>query len=92
MGRIAVQVILLFHKYLDDFPYKPMDNLWDGLGGAQSKVYVVQTNEEVVKRCILMSSDVGDIIFDPTCGGGTTAVSAERLEENGLPVTLLELL
>ena len=80
MGRIAVTGnSLSFVKYLDDFPYKPMDNLWDGLGGAQNKVYVVQTNEEVVKRCILMSSDVGDIIFDPTCGGGTTAISAERL-------------
>ena len=80
MGRIAVSGnSLSFVKYLDDFPYKPMDNLWDGLGGAQNKVYVVQTNEEVVKRCILMSSNAGDIIFDPTCGGGTTAISAERL-------------
>jgi adenine-specific DNA-methyltransferase len=50
-----------------------MDNLWDGLGGARDKVYVVQTNEEVIKRCILMTSDAGDIVFDPTCGGGTTA-------------------
>jgi len=80
MGRIAVSGnSLSFVKYLDDFPYKPMDNLWDKLGGAQNKVYVVQTNEEIVKRCILMTSNAGEIIFDPTCGGGTTAVASERL-------------
>jgi adenine-specific DNA-methyltransferase len=80
MGRIAVSGnSLSFVKYLDDFPYKPIDNLWDGLGGAQNKVYVVQTNEEVIKRCVLMTSNAGEIIFDPTCGGGTTAVAAERL-------------
>ena len=70
---------LKFIRYLDDFPYKEMDTLWDGIGGAPSMVYVVQTNEEVVKRCILMTSDAGEIVFDPTCGGGTTAVAAERL-------------
>tara|TARA_A100001011_G_scaffold397106_1_gene497069 strand:+ start:38 stop:2500 length:2463 start_codon:yes stop_codon:yes gene_type:complete len=80
MGRIAISGnSLSFVKYLDDFPYKPLDNLWGGLGGAQNKVYVVQTNEEVIKRCILMTSNAGEIIFDPTCGGGTTAVAAERL-------------
>jgi len=70
---------LTFIRYLDDFPYKQLENLWDGLGGARDKVYVVQTNEEIVKRCILMTSDVGDIILDPTCGGGTSAVASERL-------------
>jgi len=70
---------LKFIRYLDDFPYKEMDTLWDGIGGASSMVYVVQTNEEVIKRCILMTSNAGEIVFDPTCGGGTTAVAAERL-------------
>jgi adenine-specific DNA-methyltransferase len=70
---------LKFIRYLEDFPYKEMDTLWDGIGGASSMVYVVQTNEEVIKRCILMTSNAGEIVFDPTCGGGTTAVSAERL-------------
>lgn len=80
LGRIAVtDNSIYFIRYLDDFPYKPLDNLWDGLGGAHNKVYVVQTNEEINKRCILMSSDASDIIFDPTCGGGTTAIAAERL-------------
>ncbi len=79
-GRIAVSGnSVYFIRYLDDFPYKPLDNLWDSLGGARSKVYVVQTNEEIIKRCILMTSDSGEIVFDPTCGGGTTAVASERL-------------
>ena len=70
---------LTFIRYLNDFPYKQLENLWDGLSGARDKVYVVQTNEEVIKRCILMTSDASDIILDPTCGGGTTAVAAERM-------------
>lgn len=70
---------LRYIKYLDDFPYKPIDSLWDHLHGAGQQVYVVQTNEEVIRRCILMTSDVSDIVLDPTCGGGTTAVASERL-------------
>ncbi len=70
---------LTFIRYLEDFPYKQMDNLWDGLAGARDKIYVVQTNEEILKRCILMTTDVGDITFDPTCGSGTTAIASERL-------------
>ena len=70
---------LKFIRYLDDFPYIEMDTLWDGIGGASSMVYVVQTNEEVIKRCILMTSNAGEIVLDPTCGGGTTAVASERL-------------
>lgn len=70
---------LTFIRYLEDFPYKQLDHLWDGLSGARDKVYVVQTNEEVIKRCILMTSSAGEIVFDPTCGGGTTAIAAERM-------------
>jgi adenine-specific DNA-methyltransferase len=70
---------LTFIRYLEDFPYKQLDHLWDGLSGARDKVYVVQTNEEVIKRCILMTSNAGEIILDPTCGGGTSAIAAERL-------------
>jgi adenine-specific DNA-methyltransferase len=70
---------LRFIRYLEDFPYKQLDHLWDGLSGARDKVYVVQTNEEVIKRCILMTSNASEIVFDPTCGGGTTAVASERL-------------
>jgi adenine-specific DNA-methyltransferase len=69
---------LRFVKYLDDFPYKPIDNLWTGLVGAKDPVYVVQTNEKILERCILLTTDPGDLVFDPTCGSGTTAVVAEK--------------
>ena len=53
-------------------------NWWDGFGGAPNQVYVVQTNERVVQRCILMATDPGDLVLDPTCGSGTTAFVAEQ--------------
>lgn len=64
--------------YLDDFPITEYTNIWDGIGGANNKVYVVQTAETAIQRCILMSSDPGDLILDPTCGSGTTAYVAEQ--------------
>jgi adenine-specific DNA-methyltransferase len=57
---------------------KQMSNLWDNLGGASSPIYVVQTNTELVKRCLLLTTDPGDLVLDPTCGSGTTAVVAEQ--------------
>ena len=66
-----------FKRYLDDFAFKILSNWWDGLGGASRPIYVVQTNEEVVKRCVLMTTDPGDLVLDPTCGSGTTAAVAE---------------
>jgi adenine-specific DNA-methyltransferase len=67
-----------FKRYLDDFPFKSVSNWWDGLGGASSPIYVVQTNTEIVKRCMLMTTDPGDLVLDPTCGSGTTAYVAEQ--------------
>lgn len=67
-----------FVKYFDDFPYKTMSNLWDKLGGASSPIYVVQTSPEVIKRCILMTTEPGDLVLDITCGSGTTATVAEQ--------------
>ncbi len=67
-----------FKRYLNDFPYKLISNWWDGLGGPPRPIYVVQTNEEVVRRCILMTTDPGDLVLDPTCGSGTTAFVAEQ--------------
>ncbi|MFX9181180.1 DNA methyltransferase, partial [Acinetobacter baumannii] len=55
-----------------------MSNWWDGLGGSSNPIYVVQTNPELVKRCILMATDPGDLVVDPTCGSGTTAYVAEQ--------------
>ena len=65
-------------RYLDDFAYKIQSNLWDGIGGAVDKIYVVQTSPEIIKRCILMTTDPGDLVLDPTCGSGTTAVVSEQ--------------
>ncbi len=78
-GRvIKVGNSLRFVRYFDDFPYRRISNVWTGLGGAADPVYVVQTNDEVVKRCMLMVTEPGDLVLDPTCGSGTTAVVAER--------------
>lgn len=67
-------------RYLDDFPYYPISDFWDDVMPSfmSNKQYVVQTSEKVVARCMLMVTDPGDIIFDPTCGGGTTAAVAEE--------------
>ena len=65
--------------YHDDFPYSKITNPWNDTPPAQRKTYVVQTNEAVLERCILMNTDPGDLVFDPTCGSGTTSVVAEKL-------------
>lgn len=70
-------------RYFDDFPCIPITNQWsDTLGqnqvGPEGKVYVVQTALKVLTRCMLMSTDPGDLVLDPTCGSGTTAVVAEQ--------------
>jgi adenine-specific DNA-methyltransferase len=65
-------------RYLEETGDKVLNNLWDGLGGQSDPVYVVQTNTEVVKRCMLLTTDPGDLIIDPTCGSGTTAYVAEQ--------------
>ena len=68
-------------RFLDDFPVVPFTNSWNdtGVAGyASDKVYVVQTLPKVIQRCILMTTDPGDLVLDPTCGSGTTAYVAER--------------
>jgi adenine-specific DNA-methyltransferase len=70
-----------FLRYLDDFPYKPRSDVWDDTrqsGFGDPKVYVVQTASTVIERCMLMTTDPGDLVLDPTCGSGTTAHAAER--------------
>lgn len=64
--------------YPDDYPVMAINNLWDKIGAASNKIYVVQTSEELPKRCMLMSTDPGDLVLDITCGSGTTAVVAEN--------------
>jgi adenine-specific DNA-methyltransferase len=78
-GRIlATENSIRLCRYLDDFAYKIQSNLWDGIGGAADKSYVVQTSPEIIKRCILMTTDPGDLVLDPTCGSGTTATVSEQ--------------
>jgi adenine-specific DNA-methyltransferase len=72
---------LCYVRYFHDFPVAEYTNVWtDTQTGAftDEKVYVVQTNTKVVKRCLLMTTDPGDLVFDPTCGSGTTAYVAEQ--------------
>lgn len=65
-------------RYLDDFPAFPYTEVWNDLGGATDKIYVVQTAPRIVERCMLMCTDPGDLVVDPTCGSGTTAAVAEQ--------------
>lgn len=67
-----------YKRYFKDFPVISLNNMWSDQLSEQNKDYVVQTSKEVVKRCILMSSDPGDLVLDPTCGSGTTAFVAEE--------------
>ncbi|WP_186420136.1 site-specific DNA-methyltransferase [Bosea sp. CS1GBMeth4] len=67
-----------FIRYSPSPSIKQMSNWWDALGGASKPIYVVQTNTELIKRCILMATDPGDLVLDPTCGSGTTAYVAEH--------------
>jgi len=72
---------LRYVRFLDDFRIFPYSNLWTDTttsGFADPKVYVVQTNPDVIQRCILMATDPGDLVLDPTCGSGTTAYVAEQ--------------
>jgi adenine-specific DNA-methyltransferase len=65
-------------RYLDESSLTAIGNLWEGFLGQNAPVYVVQTNVEIVQRCILMTTDPGDLVLDPTCGSGTTAYVAEQ--------------
>lgn len=79
LGRVApFGNTLRYISYHDDFPLTPLSNLWEGIAGATDPRYVVQTNEIVIERCIMMSTDPGDLVLDPTCGSGTVAYVAEQ--------------
>jgi len=69
---------LSYVMYHDDFPFSKLTNPWIDTVGAFNKIYVIQTNDVVIQRCVLMTTDVGDLVFDPTCGSGTTAHVAEQ--------------
>ena len=63
---------------LSDSPVSALTNLWGDTSAPREKIYVVQTNTKVIQRCILMTTDPGDLVLDPTCGSGTTAFAAEQ--------------
>ena len=72
------QVSLMWKKYEDEVPGRRINNIWAATMSPNDKRYVVQTATKVIQRCILMTTDPGDLVFDPTCGSGTTAYVAEQ--------------
>ena len=81
-GRIeASENSIRYTRFFDDFPVQPLTNIWDDTnrpGYIDAKRYVVQTSAKVIERCVLMTTDPGDLVLDPTCGSGTTAYVAEQ--------------
>ena len=78
---MAPASILCYVRYLQDYPVSPLTTAWNdtGSGGfAEDKLYVVQTTPKAIERCLLMTTDPGDLVLDPTCGSGTTAYVAEQ--------------
>jgi adenine-specific DNA-methyltransferase len=78
--RLGVTInSLRYVRFIDDFPAFPITNFWDDTTTfGKDKIYVVQTNTKVIERCLLMTTDPGDLVLDPTCGSGTTAYVAEQ--------------
>jgi adenine-specific DNA-methyltransferase len=82
-NRLAIKGnTLRFVRYFDDFALQPLGTVWSdtGIGGfvGDERLYVVQTDTRVIQRCLLMTTDPGDLVLDPTCGSGTTAYVAEQ--------------
>ncbi|MGH3887452.1 MAG: site-specific DNA-methyltransferase [Pseudonocardiaceae bacterium] len=81
-GRIHVaRNSIRYIRFATDFPLRPYNNLWTDTGTGNftdDKTYVVQSNTKVIERCLLMTTDTGDLVLDPTCGSGTTAYVAEQ--------------
>lgn len=69
---------LAYVRFFDDFIAQSTNNVWSDLGTTTDKKYVVETAPAVIQRCILMATDPGDLVLDPTCGSGTTAYAAEQ--------------
>lgn len=81
-GRLHVRSTSMnYRRFLCDFPALPLSNMWEDTaiaGWSEDKRYVVQTARRVIERCLLMTTDPGDLVLDPTCGSGTTAYVAEK--------------
>ncbi len=79
IGRLLRQKGLrIYKRYFEDFPYRELTHVWADTRGEDNAEYVVQTSTKVVERCLLMTTDPGDLVLDPTCGSGTTAYVAEQ--------------
>ena len=81
LGRLQAldgQDSLMWKKYEDEVPGRRINNLWAAPMSASNKRYVVQTAQKIIQRAVLMTSDPGDLVLDPTCGSGTTAFVAEQ--------------
>ena len=77
--RLAPTVSLPYYvRFYDDFPVREVESHWPDTRGDMDKTFVVQTSSKVIERCILMTTDPGDLVLDPTCGSGTTAYVAEQ--------------
>src|SRR5438132_2285224 len=68
-----------------DYPVTPISNMWTDTSAPSDMRYVVETNLKVVSRCLMMTTDPGDLVFDPTCGSGTTAFVAEQWVRRWIP-------
>jgi adenine-specific DNA-methyltransferase len=78
-GRlVAAGNTIRYQRYFDDFAHMLRDNRWDDAGLFGESIYVVQTSTTALQHCILMTTDPGDLVLDPTCGSGTTAYVAEQ--------------
>ena len=75
---IGFKADVRYKRYGTDFPSSYLTTSWQDTWGEQDKSYVVQTSHKVIQRCILMTTDPGDLVLDPTCGSGTTAYVAEQ--------------
>ena len=69
---------LRYRLFLEDYPVSPHHNIWTDTAPPTNKVFVVQTSPRIIERCLLMTTDPGDLVLDPTCGSGTTAYVAEQ--------------
>jgi adenine-specific DNA-methyltransferase len=67
-----------YRRYLDDYPAYEANNIWENMVIRGDKQYIVETSTSAIERCILMTTDPGDLVLDPTCGSGTTAYVAEQ--------------
>lgn len=77
--RIAVAgSTIRYRRFVDDFPVVPITDRWESMQIGTELSYVVQTSSKIIERCVLMTTDSGDLILDPTCGSGTSAFVAEQ--------------